>query len=144
MICCPIPFIHTGLSILASFAFSSDNSRTADEPSQGQEQSSNLIGSAILLDCMTSFNVVTPFSVLIKRALGFFCALERFLTVIVAICSSVVPYFRICAFANRAAQNTGNVNDPRDTSQLRTLPGLLDFSAPTTNTESQMPEEIYA
>jgi hypothetical protein len=66
-----------------------------------------------------------------------------FITEIIAICSSVVPYFRIWALANRAAQHTGYVKDPREISQMSLLAGVLAFSAPTTNTESQRPDEIY-
>ena len=47
VVCCPIPFMKTGLSMLR--AFSSDTNGIADAPSQGAEQSS-LIGDAIFLN----------------------------------------------------------------------------------------------
>src|SRR5919198_5351573 len=58
LVCCPIPLIHTGLSIANSLTLSSDNKSIAQEPSQGHEHSSNLMGSAILLECITSSSVI--------------------------------------------------------------------------------------
>src|ERR671931_630846 len=70
VICCPMPLTHIGFSTANSFALSSDNKSIAEEPSQGHEQSNNLMGSTILLESMTSFSVITSSS-LPKRALGF-------------------------------------------------------------------------
>jgi hypothetical protein len=48
------------------------------------------------------------------------------------------------AFANIAAQWTGNIKDPRVTSHKSLLPGLSTFSAPTTSTVSHRPDPIIA
>src|SRR5690242_5406347 len=137
-VCCPIPFIHTGLSV-PSFAFFSDNNKTAEEPSHVYEQSNNFIGSTIFLDCMTSLTDILR----LNRAFGFFSACAWFITEMVAISSSVVPYFRIWALAYIAAQHTGKLKDPLEISQTSLFAGHLAFSAPTTNTASQRPDKIY-
>src|SRR5689334_8404128 len=100
-----MPLIHTGVSV-NSFALSSEANKTADAPSHKAQQSSNLMGSAIFLEDITSSKVIR----LLKSALGFSDAVLRFFTETVAICSSVVPYFLMCAFANIAAQCTGSIN----------------------------------
>src|ERR687895_769944 len=130
--------MKTGFSKLR--AFSSDTNSIAEAPSQGAEQSSSLIGEAIFFEFITSCKA-TSFP---KRASGFLVAFLWFLTETIAICSSVVPYLLIWAFANIAAQCTGNINDPRVTSHKSLLPGLSAFSAPTTSAVSHKPDAIIA
>jgi hypothetical protein len=48
------------------------------------------------------------------------------------------------AFANMAAQCTGNIKDPLVTSHNSLLPGLSTFSEPTTSTVSHKPDAIIA
>src|SRR5919109_764231 len=128
--------MKTGFSKLR--AFSSDNNSMADEPSHEAEQSSSLIGGAIFFEFITSCKP-TSFP---KRARGFLVAFLWFLTETPAICSSVVPYFLMWAFANIAAQCTGNMNDPRVMSHNSLLPGLSAFSAPITSAVSHNPDAI--
>src|ERR671915_1121062 len=130
--------MKTGFSKLR--AFSSDTNSMADEPSHGAEQSSSLIGGAIFFEFITSCKA-TSFP---KRARGFLEAFLWFLTETIAICSSVVPYFLMWAFANIAAQCTGNTKDPLVTSHNSLLPGLSTFSAPTTSTVLHKPDAIIA
>src|SRR5215207_1429734 len=130
--------MKTGLSRLR--ALCSDTNSIADAPSHGAEQSSSLIGEAIFFEFITSCKA-TSFP---KRARGFLVAFLWFLTETIAICCSVVPYLLMWAFANIAAQCTGNIKAPRVTSHNSLLPGLSTFSAPTTSTVLHKPDAINA